>query len=44
MSRLSVLLAGMAAEIATLEGKFPRARQLQRGLMQELLLGRLRLV
>ena len=38
------LRGGMDAEIAALEGKFAKARQLKPGMMQELLTGGIRLV
>lgn len=39
-----VALKGMDAEIAALETKLAKARHLKRGMMQELLTGRIRLV
>ncbi|HEU0295736.1 MAG TPA: hypothetical protein VFR47_23555 [Anaerolineales bacterium] len=37
-------LSDMAAEIAALEAKLAKARQVKQGMMQELLTGRVRLV
>lgn len=37
-------LSDMDAEIATLEDKLAKARQIKQGMMQELLTGRIRLV
>lgn len=41
---IATILSDMDAEIATLEGKLAKARQLKQGMMQELLTGRIRLV
>jgi type I restriction enzyme S subunit len=41
---LATILSDMDAEIAALEGKLAKARQLKQGLMQELLTGTIRLV
>ncbi len=38
------ILSDMDAEIAALESKLAKARQLKQGMMQELLTGRIRLV
>jgi len=41
---IATILSGMAAELATLETKLVKARQIKQGMMQELLTGRIRLV
>jgi type I restriction enzyme S subunit len=41
---IAAILSDMDAEIAALEGKTAKARQLKQGMMQELLTGRIRLV
>ena len=41
---IAAILSDMDAEIATLEGKLAKARQIKQGMMQELLTGRIRLV
>ncbi|MBI2807294.1 MAG: restriction endonuclease subunit S [Planctomycetes bacterium] len=41
---IAAILADMDAEIATLEAKLAKARQIKQGMMQELLTGRIRLV
>ena len=41
---IAAVLADMDAEIAALEAKLTKARQLKQGMMQELLTGRIRLV
>jgi type I restriction enzyme, S subunit len=41
---IAAILSDMDAEIAALEEKLTKARQLKQGMMQELLTGRLRLV
>jgi type I restriction enzyme S subunit len=41
---IAVILSDMDAEIATLETKLTKARQLKTGMMQELLTGRIRLL
>jgi type I restriction enzyme S subunit len=43
-SAIAVILADMDAEIAGLEAKLAKARQVKQGMMQELLTGRIRLV
>lgn len=43
-STIATILSDMDAEIAALETKLTKARQLQQGMMQELLTGRIRLV
>ena len=43
-SAIAAILSDMDAEIAVLETKFAKARQLKQGMMQELLTGRIRLV
>jgi type I restriction enzyme S subunit len=40
---IASVLSGMDTEIATLETKLAKARQLKTGMMQELLTGRIRL-
>jgi type I restriction enzyme S subunit len=41
---IATILSDMDAEIATLEEKLTKARQLKQGMMQELLTGKTRLV
>ena len=41
---IAEILSDMDAEIAALEGKLSKARQVKQGMMQELLTGRIRLV
>lgn len=41
---IATLLSDMDAEIAALEAKLTKARNLKQGMMQELLTGRIRLV
>ncbi|MFZ1267530.1 MAG: restriction endonuclease subunit S, partial [Anaerolineae bacterium] len=41
---IATILSDMDAEIAALEGKLVKARQVKQGMMQELLTGRVRLV
>ena len=41
---IAAILTDMDAEIAALEAKLAKARQLKQGMMQELLTGRIRLV
>ena len=41
---IATILSDMDAEIAALEEKLAKARQLKQGMMQELLTGRIRLV
>ena len=41
---IAAVLSGMDAEIAALEDKLVKAHQIKRGVMQELLNGRIRLV
>ncbi len=41
---IAAVLSDMDAEIAALEAKLAKARQLKQGMMQELLTGRIRLV
>ena len=41
---ISSILTDMDDEIAALEGKLSKARQVKQGMMQELLTGRIRLV
>jgi type I restriction enzyme S subunit len=41
---IAAVLTDMGAEIATLETKLTKARQLKTGMMQELLTGRIRLI
>ena len=41
---IAAILSDMDAEIAALEAKLAKARQLKQGMMQELLTGRIRLV
>jgi len=41
---IAEILSDMDAEIAALEGKLAKARQVKQGMMQELLTGRVRLV
>ncbi|MFZ1463692.1 MAG: restriction endonuclease subunit S, partial [Anaerolineae bacterium] len=41
---IAAILSDMDAEIAGLEGKLVKARQVKQGMMQELLTGRVRLV
>jgi type I restriction enzyme, S subunit len=41
---MAEILSDMDAEIAALEGKLAKARQVKQGMMQELLAGRVRLV
>ena len=41
---IATILFDMDAEIAALEAKFSKARQIKRGMMQELLTGRIRLI
>jgi type I restriction enzyme, S subunit len=41
---IATILSDMDTEIATLESKLAKARQLKQGMMQELLTGRIRLV
>ena len=41
---IAAILTDMDAEIAALEEKLAKARQLKQGMMQELLTGRIRLV
>ncbi|HEU0295739.1 MAG TPA: restriction endonuclease subunit S [Anaerolineales bacterium] len=41
---IAEILSDMDAEIATLEGKLSKARQVKQGMMQELLTGRIRLI
>lgn len=41
---IATILSDMDAEIAALEAKLAKARQLKQGMMQELLTGRIRLV
>lgn len=43
-SAISAVLSDMDAEIAAMEGKLAKARQLKQGMMQELLTGRIRLI
>jgi len=43
-SAIAEILSDMDAEIAALEGKLSKARQVKQGMMQELLTGRVRLV
>ncbi len=43
-SAIAAILSDMDAEIAALEAKLAKARQLKQGMMQELLTGRIRLV
>lgn len=42
--RISTILTDMDAEIATLEAKLDKAREIKQGMMQELLTGRIRLI
>jgi type I restriction enzyme S subunit len=41
---IAAILSDMNSEIAALEGKLAKARQVMQGMMQELLTGRIRLV
>ena len=41
---IAAILSDMDAEIAALEAKLAKARQIKQGMMQELLTGRIRLV
>ncbi len=41
---IATILSDMDAEIAALEAKLAKARQIKQGMMQELLTGRIRLV
>ncbi len=41
---IATLLSDMDAELASLEAKLAKARQLKQGMMQELLTGRIRLI
>jgi type I restriction enzyme S subunit len=41
---IATILSDMDTEIAGLEGKLAKARQIKQGMMQELLTGRIRLV
>jgi type I restriction enzyme S subunit len=41
---IAAILTDMDAEVAALEAKLAKARQLKQGMMQELLTGRIRLV
>ena len=41
---IAAILSDMDAEIAALEAKLAKARQVKQGMMQELLTGRIRLV
>ena len=41
---IAAILSDMDAEIAALEAKLAKARQLKQGMMQELLTGRIRLI
>lgn len=41
---ITIIPAGMDAELAALEAKLAKARALKQGIMQELLTGRIRLV
>lgn len=43
-SAIAAILTDMDAEIAVLEDKLAKARQIKQGMMQELLTGRIRLV
>jgi type I restriction enzyme S subunit len=43
-SAIAAILSDMDAEIAALEAKLTKARQVKQGMMQELLTGRIRLV
>ncbi len=43
-SAIAAILSDMDTEIAALEGKLAKARQLKQGMMQELLTGRIRLI
>ncbi len=43
-SAIAAILGDMDAEIAALEAKLAKARQVKQGMMQELLTGRIRLV
>jgi type I restriction enzyme S subunit len=43
-SAIAEILSDMDAEIAVLEAKLSKARQVKQGMMQELLTGRVRLV
>jgi type I restriction enzyme S subunit len=42
-SAIATILSDMDAEIASLEAKLTKARQIKQGMMQELLTGRIRL-
>jgi type I restriction enzyme S subunit len=42
-SAIAAVISDMDADIATLEAKLAKARQLKQGMMQELLTGRIRL-
>ena len=41
---IATILSDMDAEIAALEAKLTKARQVKQGMMQELLTGRIRLI
>jgi type I restriction enzyme S subunit len=41
---IAAILSDMDAEISALEQKLAKARQIKQGMMQELLIGRIRLV
>jgi len=41
---ISTLLSDMDAELAALEAKLAKARQIKQGMIQELLTGRIRLI
>ena len=42
--RIAAILSGMDAELAALEAKLDKYRQIKKGMVQELLTGRIRLV